>query len=310
MLEDASEPLSLPRHIGPILAVVSVVVFMIAPMVFIKHMADNPVNGVDGTSAIGATVALGALFRAGGRTMLRSTVMSAARTMARALTRRIVRSFLPMALRLFLPSFRSSTLDTLQGKGEQSFWVALALGVSTLGLSFYGVVTLSESHHATEMLGGLSLLSMSALACLPLLIHYLMFYLIGRLLGVGVALRTDIDGILLQAYFTGAMSYLPLASDVELDGSQRDKAICASSVLCGFVVLYAILSLAGEWLGNPWMSGLSSQLLLYAFVLSFPLPPLDGSDVWAHSRWAWLALFLAILMTFLGRMPESFYEIL
>lgn len=310
MPEDVPESLSLPRYIGPILAVVSVVVFMIAPMVTIKHMADNPVTSADASTAIGATVALGAIFRAGGRTMLRSTVMSAARTMARALTRRIVRSFLPMALRLFLPSFRSSTLDSLQGKGEQSFWVALLLGVSTLGLSFYGVVQLSESHHAEEMLGGLSLLSMSALACLPLLIHYAMFFLIGRLVGVTVALRTDIDGILLQAYFTGAMSYLPLASDVELEGNQREKAVCAAGVLFGFVVLYAILSLAGEWLANPWMTGLSSQLLLYAFVLSFPLPPLDGSDVWAHSRWAWLALFLAILMTFLGRMPESFYEIL
>jgi hypothetical protein len=215
-----------------------------------------------------------------------------------------------MALRLFLPSFRTSTHDTLQGKGEQPFWLALLLGISTLGLSFYGVVRLTESHNASEMLGGLSLLSMSALACLPLLIHFAMFSLIGRLVGVGVSLRTDLDGILLQAYFTGAMSYLPLASDVKLEGGIRAKAICSSSVLCGFVVLYAILSVAGEWLANPWMTGLSAQLLLYAFVLSFPLPPLDGSDVWAHSRWAWLALFLAILMTFLGRMPESFYEIL
>ena len=125
-----------------------------------------------------------------------------------------------------------------------------------------------------------------------------------------IALSTAIDGILLQAYFTGAMSYLPLASDVELEGSTRSKAICAAGVLFGFVLLYAVFSLAGDALGNPWMTGLSAQLLLYAFVLSFPLPPLDGSDVWAHSRWAWLAVFLAILMTFLGRMPESFYEIL
>lgn len=310
MDEDVSESLIVPGYIGPLLAVGSVLVFMVAPMVFIKHMAAHPITSSDANTAIGATVALGALFRSGGRTMLRSTVMSAARTMARALTRRVVRSFLPMALRLFLPSFRTTTLDSPQAKGSQSFWVALLLGIATLGLSFYGVVHLSEEHHAVEMLGGLSLLSMSALACLPLLIHYAMFFLIGRLVGVSVALRTDIDGILLQAYFTGAMSYLPLASDVALEGTTRGKAICSAGVLFGFVVLYAILSLAGGWLDNPWMVGLSSQLLLYAFVLSFPLPPLDGSDVWAHSRWGWLALFLAILMTFLGRMPESFYAIL
>ena len=151
MATDTTEPLKLPRHTGPILAVVSVVVFMIVPMVSIKHMATAPVASVNPASAIGATVALGALFRAGGRTMLRSTVMSAARTMARALTRRIVRSFLPMALRLFLPAFRSSTLDeTLSGKMAQPFWLALLLGTGTLGLSFFGVARLSEERHRLE----------------------------------------------------------------------------------------------------------------------------------------------------------------
>ena len=126
MDEDDSESLMLPRCSGPLLAIGSVVVFMVVPMVLIKHMAVHPIISTDANTAIGATIALGALFRADGRTMLRSTFMSAARTMARALTRRIVRSFLSMALRLFLPSFRVSTLDSPQSKGKstQSFWVA------------------------------------------------------------------------------------------------------------------------------------------------------------------------------------------
>ena len=101
------------------------------------------------------------------------------------------------------------------------------------------------------------------------------------------------------------LACLPLPSDVELDGSQRSKAIGAAGVLFGFVVLYAILSLAGGWLANPWMVGLSSQILLYAFVLSFLLPPLDGGDVWANSRRAWLALFLLLLVASLGYLIDS-----
>ena len=299
------------RYVGPVLALVSVVLCMLLPMLLIRNLtAASPISSSGANGAVGATVALGALFRSGGRTMLRSTMMGAARTMARALTRRIVRSFLPMMVRLFLPAFRSSALESFELRKEQPLWVAMLLGAGTLGLSFYAVVHMSDATEQQALLSGLSLTSMAALATIPLVLHFTMFSLIGRRLGVKTTLSTDIDGILLQAYFTGALSYLPLASDVELEGDTRSKAICAAAVLTGFMVTYTVISLAGQWLNSPVLTGCGSQILLYAFVLSFPLPPLDGSDVWAHSRWGWLAIWLAILLTFLGRMPEAFYGIL
>ncbi|MEL6342579.1 MAG: hypothetical protein AAFV53_05565 [Myxococcota bacterium] len=292
------------EYIPALVAALSVGLLMILPMFMIKYMATSPETGL-GEVNVGATVGLGVLLRTGGRTMLRSTVMGAARTMVRALTRRIVRSFLPMMMRLFLPAFRS-TMDN-HDDNRQALWWSLGLGAITLAASFYGVAMLSGNQ---ELLGGLSAVHMSMMAAVPLVLHYALFVSIGRLTDVAVELRTDIDGVLLQGYFTGAMSYLPLASDIELEGTTRNKGICAAGVLFGFLVAYTALALLGDLTGSALLNGCAAQVLLYAFVLSFPLPPLDGSDVWAHSRWGWLALWLAILLTFLGRMPEAFYDIL
>lgn len=292
------------KYLGPALAVLSVGVLMVLPMFVIKYTATTPTEGM-GEVNVGATVGLGVLLRTGGRTMLRSTVMGAARTMVRALTRRIVRSFLPMMMRLFLPAFRS-TLDGREIQ-RQALWWSLGLGSATLIASFYGVAMLSGNE---ALLGGLSPMEMSLMAAVPLALHYVLFWGIGKLTDVEIELRTDIDGIILQGYFTGAGSYLPLASDIELEGSVRDKGVCAAGVLFGFLVVYTVLAVLGDIFGSRHLDGCAAQVLLYAFVLSFPLPPLDGSDIWAHSRWGWLAIWTAILFTFLVRMPEAFYEIL
>lgn len=332
--KDTPRSPALHRLSGPLLALLLVLLCMVLPMLLIKRLADDPSpNAIE--ASVGATVALGALFRSSGRTVLRSglrsTVMSAVRTMTRAITRRIVRSFLPMMMRLFLPALRSSTsntssaedsaaevveqveekagsfLSSLLGPQRQSLWFSLPAGMLTLGLSFYGVVHLSGND---DLLGGLSGLEMSLMATVPLVVHFALFTLLGRLFGVQIELRTDLDGILLQGYFTGALSYLPLASDIEMEGSLQRKGACAAGVLFGMLCVYTFLALLGDWTGDALLSGCAAQVLLYAFVLSFPLPPLDGSDVWALSRWAWLALWTATLLTFLGRMPEAFYEIL
>lgn len=293
-------------RLGPMLAVISVSLCMILPMFLIRGYEPAPSSSPDLTGAA-ATVAIGAMLRTSGKTVLRSTFMSAARTMSRALTRRIVRSFLPMMMRLFLPAFRFSAIEGGPDRSRQSLWWSLSLGMLTLGLSFYGVVWVSGDN---ALLAGMSPLEVSCMATVPLILHFALFYSIGKLTNVEIELRTDIDGVVLQGYFTGAGSYLPLASDIELEGSTRDKGICAAGVLTGFLVAYAALEAVGQATGSAMLTGCAAQVLLYAFVLSFPLPPLDGSDVWAHSRWAWLLVWTATLLTFLGRMPEAFYGIL
>lgn len=293
-------------YFSPVLAVLSVLMFMVLPMFLVRGYEPQPTD--TDISGVAATVALGAMLRTSGRSVLRSTFMSAARTMTRALTRRVVRSFLPMMMRLFLPAFRLSALEgDIPERKHQPLWWALLLGMSTLSLSFYGVVLVSQD---ADLLGDLSILTVSCIAVLPLLLHFGLFYVIGRMTNVKLELRTDIDGVILQAYFTGAGSYLPLASDIELDGSVRDRGICAAGVLSGFLFVYAIFEFIGTLSGSHIMHNCAAQVLLYTFVLSFPLPPLDGSDVWAHSPLAWLLLWVATLLIFLGRMPEAFYGIL
>ena len=46
------------------------------------------------------------------------------------------------------------------------------------------------------------------------------------------------------------------------------------------------------------------------FVISFPLQPLEGSDIFADSRLRWFGVFLLVLTAFLLNMPETFYAIL
>lgn len=299
-------PQPAPRMIGPALAVVSVSLCMLLPMFLIRGYEPAPPADPNLTG-VAATVAIGAMLRTSGQTVLRSTFMSAARTMTRALTRRVVRSFLPMMMRLFLPAFRFSAIEGGAERGRQPLWWSLSLGMLTLGLSFYGVVWVSGDN---ALLTGMSPFEVSCMATVPLILHFVLFYSIGKLTNVEIELRTDIDGVFLQGYFTGAGSYLPLASDIELEGTTRDKGICAAGVLLGFLVAYVLLEGAGQLIGSAMLVGAAAQVLLYAFVLSFPLPPLDGSDVWAHSRWAWLLIWTATLLTFLGRMPEAFYGIL
>ena len=118
------------------------------------------------------------------------------------------------------------------------------------------------------------------------------------------------DGILLQAYFTGAQSYLPLASDMELTGKLEDKAKCSNITLLILLGLSLIMDSIGTLLFAPILKIWGAHLLLYVFVISFPLKPLEGSDIFAVSKGMWLLTFLLVLLTFLFNMPEAFYAIL
>ncbi len=173
------------------------------------------------TGAATVTVALGTIIRSNGRNIIKSTFMSAVRTALRAVTRRLIRSMLPLLLRLFLPSFTTSTvsdIEQIEKDNPQPLVIALGLGVITLGLSFYGVVVLHPQLTANDFVLGLPLVTLSVLAGLNIVIHYGVMAWSGIRTNVKTQLRTSFDGMLLQAYFTGALSFLPLASDVEVIG--------------------------------------------------------------------------------------------
>lgn len=86
------------RNKANIIAGFLVLICLIAPMFIIQELT-HETNEV--ASAATATVALGTIIRSNGRNILKSTFMSAVRTGLRAVTRRLIRTLLPMLLRLF-----------------------------------------------------------------------------------------------------------------------------------------------------------------------------------------------------------------
>ena len=293
-----------------VIAGVLVLGCLIAPMFIIQEMTQDT---EEVASAATATVALGTIIRSNGRNILKSTFMSAVRTGLRAVTRRLIRTMLPMLLRLFLPSMRTSTiqnLDALEKDFPQPLFIGLGLGVLSLTLSFYGVVLWHPFLEVGNFATGLTLFTLSILAGLNLVIHYGVMAWAGLKYDVKTSLRTSLDGMILQAYFTGALSYLPLSSDVELKGETLNKAKCSAMALLSLLGISLFMDTVGVLLGWVILELWAAQLLLYTFVISFPLKPLEGSDIFAGSRLQWVGVFTLVLLTFLLNMPETFYAIL
>jgi len=106
------------------------------------------------------------------------------------------------------------------------------------------------------------------------------------------------------------LSYLPLASDMELSGKTKDKGFCSAMVLLSILVISLLLDTVGAFFGIVLLSNWAAHLLLYAFVISFPLQPLDGSDVWRYHKGWWFGIFFLITLCFLLNIPDGFYGIL
>ena len=85
--------------------------------------------------------------------------------------------------------------------------VAIGLGFGTLVLSFYGVMVLMGHDQSDVILHGRSMGLISLMAGVPLLVHTGLMLLGSRLTGVAVRFHTTLDGLLLQAYFTGGTLY-------------------------------------------------------------------------------------------------------
>lgn len=295
------------RHI---IAFIAVSVCLIAPMFVIKSVTTSE-REIQGAATV--TVALGTIVRSNGRNILKSTFMSAVRTGLRTMTRRLVRSILPVLLRLFLPAFKTSTQQDVgnpEVEHPQPIIISLGMGLIVLTLSFYAVVELNSNVQFESLQRGLSLWTVAILASLSLLIHYGVMFWRGLVNNVKISLRTPLDGIILQAYFTGALSYLPLASDINLEGTVENKARCSGETLMIMLGISVILDSIGHVLDWVVLEIWAAQILLYVFVISFPLRPLEGSDVLEHSKLWWFGIFVFVLAAFLFNMPEEFYAIL
>ena len=113
--------------------------------------------------------------------------------------------------------------------------------------------------------------------------------------------ETGIDGGAIQLYFAGAFSFMPLTSDVIVEGDAAEKGrisvIGLLSPVAVSVVLWATWKLTGE--GNPWILLAADAFLIYPMVQTFPLDPLDGVQVWRWSRRRWFAVFFVVMSAFM-----------
>ena len=83
--------------------------------------------------------------------------------------------------------------------------------------------------------------------------------------------------------------------------------------MCVLLILYAMhLALRGVFLANGSEPALllSSLVLVYCFVYSFPIRPLEGYWIWTASKGLWLVVWLPILTSFVVSMPGAVLSLL
>ena len=162
----------------------------------------------------------------------------------------------------------------------------------------------------SKALFGFSLGVCATIAMSIYLFHVALLWFFSQRQRVLFHVQTTLEGILLQGYFTGALSYLPLASDLSIEGDVASKAKVylhsLSTLLCGSVLCCFV----GEKIDIPLLQCIGTHMLLYGFVISFPLSPLDGYGIFSYNKKLWLAVFSIVMVFFLIFMPEFFYGIL
>jgi hypothetical protein len=291
---------------GAGLSVLFVSLFLIGPIFLIKYFSFDG-NGQIQDGAAAATVAIGAIFRSNSRTLLRSTIMSAVRISFRTVTRRAVSSVLPTLIRVFLPSIQYR-FGSQTNKGS---WLKdLILGCFVLGLSFGGVVVWGGFLDSSALLYGFPLLISCSLAGSTLLLHVFLMFYFSRNETMNISVNTPLDGILIQAYFTAAFSYLPLSSDIVLEGSKKSKGKCAASALVGLLCFSLVLDTVGILINFELLECWAAHILLYVFVVIFPLRPLSGAEIFDYNRGLWAVTFVLCMICFWLNLPDVFYEVL
>jgi len=147
---------------------------------------------------------------------------------------------------------------------------------------------------------------------IPLWVIYFAQSTVARKQGVLLRHETGPDGGAIQLYFAGAFSYMPLSSDVVVEGNAEQKGRVS---LIGLLVplaisvgLWAVWRATGGTLG--WLLLASDAFLIYPMVQCFPLAPLDGVQLWRWKRGLWAAVFVATMGAFLFMGSEGLKNVI
>lgn len=280
---------------------------MILPLWLVTRYADQTAAAgvvVGGVGAGGAGVGIAAILRTVSRDVLRTSMGVASRTVSRAYLRHWTHVIVDWLSTSVIKRTRART-DGIPHPG-----IAIAVGSIALALSYGIVITLLAPSTREALFGAAPLWLAGATAAVPLLCYYGIAYLAGRALDVRVVPRTEVDGLLIQLYFTFALSYLPLTSEADYRGDPGRRAAVAMSTLLGMLALHLGVAFIGQAYGSPLLDQLSVLFLIHAFVLAFPFDPLDGKHIWKSSKLLWLVTLAPIAWAFHTRIPRVFYELL
>lgn len=152
----------------------------------------------------------------------------------------------------------------------------------------------------------------AALFVLPLWFIFWVQSGAARRLGVRLRHETGIDGGLIQLYFAGATSFMPLSSDVVVEGTTAERGRVSLAGLVAPTAVSIALWLFWKLTGGTMQPVLlaSDAFLIYPMVQSFPLSPLDGNHVFRWNRGLWLVVFLVVMSAFLFMGSEGLKNVI
>lgn len=301
------------------LAIIGVVGLLIAPLWLVSSLAAGYGPSGAAGNASEFMVGIGVILRAttrrivklGARGAMRTAVSAVLRAVTRTLTRRFSRLVFRSAVgaltraQLTLPSH---LLPVISHKRS-----ILSLGIGTLGLaaSFGGSVYVAGGTEMTELQRhfGMGMPLMIVLAALPMLVYAAAIKVAGRVYGAETRFATEPDGLLLQAYFTGGGSFLPMLTDMVIYGTTKQRGRVAFAALLTMLTSHFVLLAVAKAAHSGTAEFAASMFLLYTFIYSFPIHPLEGRAIWGDSRLLWVLLFIPTLMAFLLAFPAALLEV-
>lgn len=294
-------------------AAAAVLLFVFLPLVIISASTQELGSVQTGAeAAVGAAVLLRVaarrVFRSAARNLMQTVIGAFSRTTTRTITRRVVRMAVKSAAFSAKEGLTANATD--DSLPQQSPLIAVATGFGGLFLSFWGILYFSDSALTAPLTEKLSPPLAALLAALPLLIFAALIRGATAITGVEARFHTAMDGLLLQGYFTGAGSFLPLTTDVEYHGPAKATGRTAAIVLAGLLVLHWLLFALGQATGSFACEFSASLVLVYGFVYSFPLHPLDGYYLFSSNRWLWAVYFAVMLISFVRNVSDVFQNIL
>lgn len=298
-----------------LLAVICMLILLILPLWVVSSIADEPEGLAPGGQVAQTVVGIGVILRATARRLMtfgaqgamRTAASAVLRAIARTLTRRtsriLMRSTAGAATRgaLTLPSHLLPVIDLRRSR------ISLLIGVIGLAASFGGAAQVSGEETIRSLVAGFSapMPQMILLAAVPMVAYAGFIHLAGLYYGATTRFATELDGILLQGYFTGGGSFLPMLTDMIIYGTPRRRGQVAFAALASLYATHLALLAIAMLSGSGIAEFASSMFLIYAFIYCFPIHPMEGRAIWNDSRGRWCLLFFPILFSFMLGFPEA-----